>query len=87
MLLRFDVRRQFRLHFWPEPPRNRREAYRTPEQDRALAIMLDHLFEAGFLVINTCTASLSTAMGEDEIDALVAAMAGGLEKVRREIGK
>jgi len=73
----------FRVHFRPEPPRNRREAYRTTEQDRWLEIMLDHLFEAGFLVINTCTASLSTAMGEKEIDALVAAMGEGFEKIKR----
>ena len=72
----------FRLHFKPEPPRNRRESYRTPEEDRYLATMLDHLFESGFLMINTCTATLSTAMGEQEIDALVAAVGEGLEKIR-----
>jgi glutamate-1-semialdehyde 2,1-aminomutase len=72
----------FRVHFKPEPPRNRREEHNTPEQDRYLEIMLDHLFEAGFLLINTCTAALSTAMGEEEIDALVDAMAEGFEKVR-----
>ena len=44
--------------------------------------MLDHLFEAGFIVINTCSATLSTAMTEKEIDALVAAMAEGFEKIR-----
>jgi glutamate-1-semialdehyde 2,1-aminomutase len=73
----------FRVHFRPDPPRNRREAYRTTEQDKWLEIMLDHLFEAGFIVINTCTATLSTAMGEKEIDALVAAMGEGFEKIKR----
>ncbi len=74
----------FRVHFRPEPPRNHREAFRTPEQDRCLEVMLDHLFEAGFLMINTCTATLSTPMGEAEIDALVDAVKDGLEKIRRE---
>ncbi len=73
----------FRVHFKPEPPRNRREAYRTTEEDRYLAVMLDHLFEAGFLMINTCSATLSTPMGEEEIDALVGAMAEGLEKIKK----
>ena len=72
----------FRVHFQPNPPRNRREEHNTPEQDRHLQFMLDHMFEAGFLLINTCTATLSTAMGEDEIDALVAAMAEGFKKLR-----
>ncbi len=72
----------FRVHFKPEPPRNRREAYRTPEEDRYLALMLDHLFEPGFLMINTCSATLSTPMGEEEIDALVGAVADGLRKIR-----
>ncbi|MHC5111402.1 MAG: aspartate aminotransferase family protein [Planctomycetota bacterium] len=72
----------FRLHFKEQPPRNRREAYRTAEEDRYLSVMLDHLFEAGFLMINTCSAALSTAMGEPEIDALVAAMAEGFEKIK-----
>ena len=66
----------------PDPPRNRREAYRTAREDRCLEIMLDHLFEAGFLMINTCSATLSTAMGEREIDALVDAMAEGFKKIR-----
>jgi len=72
----------FRLHFKAEPPSNRREAYRTSEEDKYLAVMLDHLFDAGFLMINTGSASLSTPMGEEEIDALVGAIAGGLEKLK-----
>lgn len=72
----------FRLHFKEQPPRNRREAYRTAEEDRYISVMLDHLFEAGFLMINTCSATLSTAMGESEIDALVAAIADGFDKIK-----
>jgi glutamate-1-semialdehyde 2,1-aminomutase len=72
----------FRVHFKPEPPRNRRECYRTPEESRRLNLLLDHLFEAGFLMVNTCSAALSTVMGEAEIDLLVGAVAEGLEKIR-----
>jgi len=71
----------FRVHLKPQPPANHRDAFATPEEARKLAILLDHLFDSGFMMINTCSATLSTAMGEEEIDALVAAMADGFEKV------
>jgi len=73
----------FRVHFKERPPRNYREAYPTPEESARLATMLDHLFEGGAMLINTCSAALSTAMGEAEIDALVALMEGGFEKLAR----
>jgi hypothetical protein len=44
---------------------------------------LDHLFDSGFLMINTCSIALSTVMGEAEIDALIAAMALGFQKLAR----
>jgi len=72
----------FRLHFKPDPPANHRAAYATPEENQRLGVMLDHLFEAGFLMINTCSATLSTPMGEEEIDALVDAIAQGLDKIQ-----
>jgi glutamate-1-semialdehyde 2,1-aminomutase len=72
----------FRVHFKAKAPANRRESYRSPAESRCLAAMLDHLFDAGFLMINTCTAALSTAMGEEEIDALVVAMADGFKKLK-----
>jgi glutamate-1-semialdehyde 2,1-aminomutase len=74
----------FRVHLKAEPPRNHREAFMAPEEARRLALLLDHLFDEGFMMINTCSATLSTAMGEEEIDALVAAFADGFEKIGNE---
>ncbi len=71
----------FRLHMKASPPGNFREAYLAANEAARLKAMLDHLYESGFLMINTCTAALSTAMGEGEIDALVGAIAEGLEKI------
>lgn len=68
----------FRLHMKATPPRNHREAYPTPEETARLKSLLEHLFHAGFLMINTCSATLSTPMTEVEIDALVAAIGEGL---------
>ena len=43
--------------------------------------MLDHLFESGFIIINTCAFTISTAMSEVEIDALVEAIEIGFRKL------
>jgi glutamate-1-semialdehyde 2,1-aminomutase len=67
----------FRVHMKDRPPQNYREAFVTPEESGRLNLLLDHLFDAGFMMINTCSATTSTAMGEEEIDALVDAMAEG----------
>lgn len=72
----------FRVHFKECAPRNYREAFMTPEENTRLKIMLNHLFDSGFMMINTCTATLSTAMTEAEIDALVDAMRTGFRKLR-----
>jgi glutamate-1-semialdehyde 2,1-aminomutase len=71
----------FRIHFKASPPHDYREAFATPEESVLLKGMLEHLFEEGFLMINTCSAALSTPMGEAEIDALVAAVERGFEKL------
>lgn len=71
----------FRVHMKATPPHNFREAYATPEENKRLNALLDHLFDAGFVMINTCTAVLSTPMTETEIDSLVAAMESGFEKI------
>ena len=45
----------FRVHFKESVPQNYREAYATPEENRMLKLQLDHLFEAGYMMINTCS--------------------------------
>jgi len=71
----------FRVHLKAKPPTNHREAYATPEETKRLKALLEHLFQAGFLMINTCSATLSTPMTETEIDALVAAVESGLRTI------
>ena len=68
----------FRVHLKERPPHDYREAYAAPDEARRLTALLDHLSDAGFMMINTCSATISTPMGESEIDALVEAMATGL---------
>ena len=71
----------FRVHMKEEAPKDFREAFLAPEENRKLTMLLDHLFDAGFLMINTCSAALSTPMTETEIDALVSAIKTGFQKL------
>ena len=71
----------FRVHMKARPPTNYRETFVTPDESRRLGLLLDHLIDAGFIMINTCSATTSTAMGTEEIDSLVAAMTEGLKKL------
>lgn len=72
----------FRLHFKERPPGSYREAFMSPEENVLLKKMLEHLFEEGFLMINTCSGALSTPMAEAEVDALAAAMERGFSKLQ-----
>jgi len=71
----------FRIHLKAHPPHNYREAFATPEEAKKLEVLLNHLFDEGFLMINTCSAAVSTAITEVEIDSLVAAMESGFSKI------
>ncbi len=71
----------FRVHMKPDHPRNFREAYASEAENRRLKVLLDHLFDEGFIMINTCTAALSTPMTESEIDQLIAGMESGFAKI------
>jgi glutamate-1-semialdehyde 2,1-aminomutase len=72
----------FRVHVKASPPNNYREAFWNAEERRQLTQLLGHLFDEGITMINTCSAAMSTAMGEAEIDALVSAMKRGFAKIR-----
>lgn len=72
----------FRIHFKPEPPRNYREAYATPEEAKCLRTLLDHLFANDVMLISTGTGTLSTPMTHNEIDWLCAALKTGFRKIK-----
>ncbi len=73
-----------RLHMRAEPPRNYREAFWNDEQRSHLTGLIDHLLNEGFTVVNTCTAVMSTAHTEADVDSFVAAMRRGFEKIAAE---
>ena len=71
----------FRVHLKGHPPRHYREAFLDPNESRRLGRLLDHLFDSGFIMINTCSATISTAMNEADIDALVSALEAGFAEL------
>jgi glutamate-1-semialdehyde 2,1-aminomutase len=77
----------FRVHMKPEPPANYRAAFQTPEESTRLNVLLDHLFDNGVMMINTCSGTLSTVMTEKEVDILVDAMRGGFRKIKQLLPK
>ena len=61
----------FRVHPKCMPPRNYRETYPTPAEEAARKRLVDALYEQGVVVFSPCTVTLSTPMGEAEVDALI----------------
>ena len=72
----------FRIHLKTLPPKNYREAYVDKIKGQLITKLLDHLFDNGIMMINTCSATLSTAMGKKEIDHLVSALKDGFELIK-----
>jgi glutamate-1-semialdehyde 2,1-aminomutase len=72
-----------RVHMKPEPPINYRAAFETAEQVARLKVLLDHLFDNGIMLINTCSVALSTVMTQNEIDILADVMLGGFRKLKQ----
>jgi len=71
----------FRVHMKATAPRDFRDGYPTPEENRRLKALLEHLFELGVVLINSGSATLSTPMTDAEIDTLVDAFRSGFEKL------
>lgn len=75
----------FRIHLKEQAPDNYRQAYADKNEARGIKILLEHLFNHGIMMINTCSAMLSTPMTEKEITLLVDNLTTGFERVITEI--
>jgi glutamate-1-semialdehyde 2,1-aminomutase len=71
----------FRVHLKSKPPRDYREAHLSPEENKRLKVLLNHMLDEGIILINSCSAALSTPMTEEDVDALVSAFRGGFKKL------
>ncbi len=72
----------FRVHMKAEAPNDYRAAFVTPAEAKATLTLLDHLFDNGVMMINTCSGTLSTVMTQHEIDHLTEVMLSGFRKVQ-----
>jgi glutamate-1-semialdehyde 2,1-aminomutase len=72
----------FRIHMKEKPPSSYRSAYVTPAESKVLEQFLNHLFGNGFLMIETCSGTLSTAMTKKEIDMFTDTVLEGLIKLK-----
>ncbi len=72
----------FRLHMKETPPANYRQAFETCNEAKSIRTLLNYLFENGVMMINTCSGTISTPMGESEIDKLADVMLAGLRKTK-----
>lgn len=74
----------FRIHMKETAPVSYRDAYVSPKESELTKTLLDHLFDSGFMMINTCSGVLSTVMTEKEIDKLAQAVFNSLTKMKNQ---
>jgi len=77
----------FRVHLKAEPPKNYRQAYADKNESKLISELLDHMFDNGVMMINTCSATLSTQMTTKEIDHLVTTLKSGFEMLKPKMAK
>ena len=73
----------FRVHMKAEIPTTYRAAYMTPKESKIIQALLDHLFDNGIIMINTCSGTLSTVMTEKEIEILTETLLTGFRKIKK----
>ena len=74
-----------RVHLKSQPPSNYRQAFNSAEEAKALKILLEHLNQNSIMMINTCSAMLSTAMTEQEISILAQQLEQGFKLVIEQV--
>ena len=72
----------FRIHLKAEIPTTYRAAYVTPKEAKLLKTLLDHLFDNGIMMINTCSGTLSTVMTDKEVEILAETLLAGFRKIK-----
>lgn len=74
----------FKTHFRDTAPTTFRTAYEGPEVKRIINIFLEHMYEQGIIMINSCSCVLSTVHTQKEVDRLSEAMLSGFRLIKPE---
>lgn len=72
----------FRIHLKETAPTGYRSAFTDSDEQLRVAALLDHLFDNGLLMIETCSGLLSTAMTKSEIGRLAQISLEGFRKIK-----
>jgi glutamate-1-semialdehyde 2,1-aminomutase len=72
----------FKVHFREDPPTNYRDAYEDEHTKKLMKMFLDHTYEKGIMIINSCTSVISTAITQKEIDILTEAMLSAFKHIK-----
>ncbi len=75
----------FRIHLKEIAPTNYRQAFNSADESQGIKLLLSHLFEHGIVMINTCSAMLSTVMTQTDILMLTKHLKSGFEVLMVEI--
>lgn len=73
----------FRVHLKPQPPIEYRSAYQSASELTGIDFLVNYLYDHGFLMINTCSAALSTALSNSDVDSLAETLESGLRELKR----
>lgn len=75
----------FKLHFRPQAPTTYREAYVSQQESAVVERFLNLMFDDGIILINSCSATLSTPMTKSTVDRLAEAVTQALKTVADDI--
>lgn len=75
----------FKLHFRHQAPTTYREAYVTPHEGELVEKFLNLMFDEGIILINSCSATLSTPMTAATVDRLAESVAKALKVLAPDI--
>ncbi|MCO4839756.1 MAG: aspartate aminotransferase family protein [Rhodobacteraceae bacterium] len=72
----------FRIHLKEVAPTTYRNAFVGPHEQKCVSALLDHFFNNGLIMIETCSGLLSTPMTQSEIDHLCQVTLDGLRTIK-----
>ena len=71
----------FRIHFRESAPTEYRSTFQDDAEVERIRLLVQYLYDNGFMMINTCSGALSTAMTRSEIDLFAECVEQGLRQV------
>lgn len=77
----------FKIHFKAAAPVTFRDAYEDEKTKKIMNMFLEHVYEKGVIMINSCSCVLNTVATQKEIDILTEAVLSGFKHIKSELIK